>query len=313
MSYSKHVSALVLVNGRPVREYTHQGLTLIEARHGTNYTVKIKNDNSFKIMAVLSIDGLDVLTGKPAEDSRKGYIVDGESTTEIKGYRLNENESASFIFTKKDKSYVVQTKGDQRNTGVIGIRVFKEDKKPAPVVVEKVVEKIVHVPYYPYKPYIPYDPWKSDPWGAHPWQPIWYSSGTSSDGVSYSSNMMYATSADMSNTKGITGAATSNYNNSVASSAMRSVQPSNANFDTPQVTADVFDSGTSWGKKQSDRVEKEYFKVGKILTEIVFYYATKEALISMGVNLNEATRVADPLPSAFGETKYCKPPTNWRG
>jgi hypothetical protein len=335
MSYANYVNVSVLVNGRPVREYTHKGLTLIESRHGTNYTVKIKNDNSFKVMAVLSIDGLDVLTGKPADDSKKGYIVDSYSSTEIKGYRLSDNDSASFIFTKKNKSYVTQTTGEKRNTGVIGVRIFKEKEEPI-----KIVEKTVYVdrPYYVHPQPYWVNPW--NPWGLN--GNVYYgailtttggysTSGTS--GVSCGANSITLNNASIDNGITLCGGSVDNLNVASSNCGLNNlmnaggaayccsgdttrgvigsaVQSSNS-FDAPPITTDSFDSGTAWGKKQLDKVKKEYFKVGEILTEIIFYYATKDALIAMGVDLDESPKVADALPSAFGD--YCKPPTGWRG
>jgi hypothetical protein len=327
MSYKNYVSATILVNGRPIKEYSHKGLTLIESRHGTNYTVKIKNDNSFKVMAVLSIDGLDVLTGKPAENSKKGYIVDSYSTTEIKGYRINETESASFIFTKKDKAYVTQVTDNARNTGVIGIRIFKEKEK----VVEKTVylkEYVIPTPYpYHYNYPYPYNPW---------WPTIYYSGATNSGlgavgGAIANNGGIHGVSIAGGTTGeniGLSGGCYMNTsNNSVQASSVSydsNTGESKSNcsmlrsdfqnsFDYPQKIEDTFDSGTSWGQKQFDKVKKEYFKAGDILTEIIFYYATKDALISMGVDFDESPKLGEPLPSAFGETNYCKPPTGWRG
>ena len=51
-----NVSMHVQVNGRACKEYYHNGMSFIEARSGTNYTVKIKNDNPYRIMTVVSVD-----------------------------------------------------------------------------------------------------------------------------------------------------------------------------------------------------------------------------------------------------------------
>lgn len=349
--YKNYVNVQVLVNGRPVREYTHKGLTLIESRHGTNYTIKIKNDNSFNIMAVLSVDGLDVLNGKPAEDSHKGYIVDAYRSTEIKGYRLSDEDSASFVFTKKGKSYVTKTTGDSRNTGVIGVRVFKEKEQPVVKVIERIIEKTKYVPeYYPWSPWVkPYYP----PY--YPSYPTWtYTCGVSpksytvgdvsvvgglvgsdnigSGGTSYGINM-----ATMNNCDSLTYKNTSNFaGNPIqsrisgagddSSKCLRSMSikspgvsacevdqsvSGGSAFDSP-ITQDSFDTGTTWGKKQSDKIKRVPFKAGPILTEIVFYYATRDALEQMGVDLDEVPKVSDHLPSPFGEN-YCNPPKGWNG
>ena len=100
--YSNNIDMTVLVNGRKVREYSHKGMRFIESRHGTNYTIRLKNDNAYKVMAVLSVDGLDVVTGKAAEKSHKGYIIEGYSQTEIRGYRISDKNSAAFVFLSRE-------------------------------------------------------------------------------------------------------------------------------------------------------------------------------------------------------------------
>ena len=116
----------VLVNGRPVREYSKDGAVYCESRQGTTYTIKLNNDNPYRVMVVVSVDGLDVVSGKNAAETDTGYIIEAYDSLEIKGYRINDNDCASFIFTSRGKSYVQNIKGDARNCGVIGLRAFCE-------------------------------------------------------------------------------------------------------------------------------------------------------------------------------------------
>jgi hypothetical protein len=145
----------VLVNGRRVKHYTHQGKTYVESKEGSNYTLEVKNNTPNRILVVSSVDGLSVLSGQPASDSDTGYVVDAYSRMEIKGFRYSDDAVGSFEFTSKRKndSYAA-TKGNQQNCGIIGVRVFNEVVRPPIVVKEK-----EYVPYYPWKwpipPYIP--------------------------------------------------------------------------------------------------------------------------------------------------------------
>lgn len=311
--YKHNIDMRVLVNGRPTREYSQQGMTLIEARHGTNYTVKLKNDNGYKVMAILSVDGLDVITGKPAEESNKGYILDPYSSVEIKGYRISDENSAAFIFTGKGKSYVQQTTNDGRNSGVIGVRIFGEKTKPQPINYQ--------LPTQPANYTLP------------PYQILSSTPHIAVGGVvntthtlgGYTTNATagYTTVTGTSNSSNfITLASTNNASNSCNVSAINanivSLGATNKNsraytFDTP-LSYQQFDTGTGWGKKLDDKVKKEYFEKGELLTEIVSYYASREALLSMGVDLSDSPRVTeeDNKPKAFG-SKYCQPPTGWVG
>ena len=332
--YSSNIDVRILVNGRAFREYPHKGMSFIEARHGSNYSVKIKNDNAFKVMAVLSVDGLDVITGKPAEDVNKGYIVDAYSQVEIKGYRISDKNSAAFVFSAKGKSYVANATGSSRNSGVIGVRVFREKEKPAPA------PTVVHHHHATYV---------TSPVYTYPWNP-WYTGGyvipsvtttvpcvmtgtTTQTGMSttvYASNLgninctnATPTDAGMGMGTNCLSVATGNQASTFAMNSgmshavkdnfnsARCLSASNA-FDDP-ISYKTFDTGTAWGKKIDDKVKKEYFERGNLLAELVIYYASKDALINMGIDLEDDPRISEnQAPQAFG-TKYCEPPKGWQG
>ena len=290
-----NVSMHVQVNGRACKEYTHKGMSFIEARSGTNYTVKIKNDNPYRVMAVLSVDGLDVVTGKPAEETNTGYIVDAYSSLDVKGYRISDDNSASFIFTSKGKSYVQQAKSNATNAGVIGLRTYKEK-----------------LPYY-------------SGWN------ITAGSGIGSITVPYTTlgnytiNTVPCTYTVGNTTANVTGTTTaanncSNYFNSTSvsntnlnalSGILRSM---NVGSDTSKpLSHKQFDTGTGWGSKLEDKVTRVSFEKGDMLMEMSLYYASKEALVEMGVDLQNTPKIAkEPvMPKAFGN--YCTPPKGWNG
>jgi hypothetical protein len=285
--YKKNIDLRICVNGRQVREYLHQGMTFIESRDGSNYTIKIKNDNGARVMAVVSVDGLDVISGKPAEKTNKGYIVDGYSTTEIKGYRLSDSTSAEFVFVSKGKSYSAKSEvGDARNSGVIGIRVFEE--KP-----EKM--KVVDSPVFPMN---------KNPW--NPTYATWHGTGSFTSvpsGIYGNQSALYSSAiggqqiSDMSST----------------TRAVVSTSTAKSEFDTI-INYDSFDTGTGWGKQQTDKVKKEYFRKGKLVGELVIYYASTEALTDMGIELTQLPKIAESkMPKAFADSEYCQPPKGWDG
>ena len=290
-----NVSMHVQVNGRACKEYSHKGMSFIEARSGTNYTVKIKNDNPYRVMAVLSVDGLDVVTGKPAEETNTGYIIDAYSSLDVKGYRISDDNSASFIFTSKGKSYVQQAKSNATNAGVIGLRTYKEK-----------------LSYY-------YSGWK-----------ITAGSGIGSVTVpttlgNYTINTVPCTYTVGNTTANVTATTTaanncsnyfsstsvSNTNLNASSGILRSM---NVSSDTSKpLSHKQFDTGTGWGSKLEDKVTRVSFEKGDMLVEMSVYYASKEALVEMGVDLQNTPKIAkEPvMPKAFGN--YCTPPKGWNG
>ncbi len=132
----------VLVNGKPVREYFHNNRFFIEAKNGTEYSLKLKNHSHKKIMAVISVDGVDVLKGQKGAEAESGYIVAPYSHINIVGYRIDDGAVATFKFSDGKTSYATQVeqkfdpiqlekveKGEiapAQNNGVIGIRIWEE-------------------------------------------------------------------------------------------------------------------------------------------------------------------------------------------
>ena len=276
--YKNGVDVRVCVKGRAVREYQHNGVHFIESRSGTSYTIKIKNDNGFRVMAIVSVDGLDVISGKPAENVDSGYIVDSYSSTEIKGYRVSDNDSAAFMFSSKGKSYAATAEsGNVRNAGVIGVRIVREREK---IVGSKISKWSIPAapPVWPTPPVYP---------TPHPYSPIWRSSdsfaGETERGMKLSSHTKSA-------------------------QACYSCQT----FDTDQTVTPQFDTGTAWGEQLSDKVRKVYFSKGKHLVDIVLYYSSRKSLEKMGIDLSDTPAISsDNMPKPFGKSEYCTPPKGW--
>jgi len=111
---------------RPADEYYHQGQVWIEGREGSTYTLRFTNRSPDRVLAIFSVDGLDVLKGKPAGHLSEGYVVNGNSTLEIPGWKLDASTAAEFFFSRSSKSYVAKIGGNVGNTGVIGAMVFRE-------------------------------------------------------------------------------------------------------------------------------------------------------------------------------------------
>lgn len=125
------INVTVLVNGRKIKEYQHNGNSFVEAKYGSNYSIRVANNSYHRVMAIISVDGVDVISGKEATDASPGYVIDGQSSLNIDGFRVDNSTVAKFTFTEKDKSYTKEVvTGSSKNCGVIGVRVFSEKQKP---------------------------------------------------------------------------------------------------------------------------------------------------------------------------------------
>ena len=145
----------ILVNGNRCKQYQHQGKTFIEAKNGSEYVIEIKNNHYKRILAVGSVDGLNVLTGKAASDTDTGYIIGAYSSEKIKGFRFSDDEWAMFKFGYKfyGNTYAQSKEdGSEKNCGVIGLRVFYEKE---PIVTTTIINN--PVPYYQPWPYWTYN------------------------------------------------------------------------------------------------------------------------------------------------------------
>lgn len=89
------------------------------------YSLAIANDTNSAFEVVTSVDGLDVIDGRPASFSKRGYIVDPFSSVVIDGWRTSEDSVAAFRFSSIEDSYA-ERMGDGRNVGVIGAAFFRE-------------------------------------------------------------------------------------------------------------------------------------------------------------------------------------------
>jgi hypothetical protein len=82
-------------------------------------------------MAVISVDGVNVVSGETAATSQAGYVLGGRQSFEINGWRKSLEEVAAFYFTALPDSYAART-GRPQNVGVIGVAVFREYRPPRP-------------------------------------------------------------------------------------------------------------------------------------------------------------------------------------
>ncbi|HSO31754.1 MAG TPA: hypothetical protein VLT33_04545 [Labilithrix sp.] len=112
-------------SGDPL-EAVHVGdRTLVVGQAGQRYSIVLQNHTSHRFEAVGTVDGLDVINGKPGTFESRGYVLMPFATLEIEGFRTSTAQVAAFRFAAVADSYAAQT-GSARNVGVIGIAFFSE-------------------------------------------------------------------------------------------------------------------------------------------------------------------------------------------
>jgi hypothetical protein len=111
--------------GQTLPTYADDGRLYVAGTPGHRYSVRMVNRTGARVLAVLSVDGVNAVSGQTADTSQTGYVLDAWESTEIAGWRKNLDEIAQFNFTALPNSYAART-GRPQNVGVIGVAVFTE-------------------------------------------------------------------------------------------------------------------------------------------------------------------------------------------
>jgi hypothetical protein len=105
--------------------YHHDGRMYVIGEPQHRYELRVRNRWSERILAVTSVDGVNVVTGKTAAEHQSGYVIDPWGTAVIDGWRKSLDDVATFYFTALEDSYAART-GRPRDVGVIGVALFRE-------------------------------------------------------------------------------------------------------------------------------------------------------------------------------------------
>jgi hypothetical protein len=105
--------------------YYSQGRSYVPGVPGNRFAVQMRNLTGERVLAVLSVDGVNAISGQTASTSQTGYVLEPWQTVEIKGWRKSYSDIAEFYFTDLPDSYAART-GRPDNVGVIGVAAFRE-------------------------------------------------------------------------------------------------------------------------------------------------------------------------------------------
>ena len=111
--------------GATLQTWNHHGRCYIPGEPGHRYAVRMSNRTGERVLVVLSVDGVNAVTGQTAGSDQAGYVLGPWESAEITGWRKSYSDVAQFVFTALEDSYAART-GRPDNVGVIGIAVFRE-------------------------------------------------------------------------------------------------------------------------------------------------------------------------------------------
>ncbi|MEO7324723.1 MAG: hypothetical protein ABIW82_07835 [Dokdonella sp.] len=134
-------------SGATLPTYADHGKLYVAGTPGHRYSVRMSNRSGGRVLVVLSVDGVNAVSGETANPDQTGYVLDAWESSEITGWRKNLDEIAQFNFTALPNSYAART-GRPANVGVIGVAVFTESA-PIRREREKVARDAAPVPEIP--------------------------------------------------------------------------------------------------------------------------------------------------------------------
>ena len=111
--------------GRAITLHSADGRLYAAGEPGHRYAIRVSNRSAERVLAVVSVDGINVVTGQTANPQQSGYVLEPWQSTTINGWRKNMSEIAAFNFAPLPESYAART-GRPNDVGVIGVAVFNE-------------------------------------------------------------------------------------------------------------------------------------------------------------------------------------------
>ena len=117
--------------GETLAVHRHRTRAYMAGTPGRRYALRLSNRSPERLLVVLSVDGINVVSGETAAWHQTGYVLDPWRSHDIAGWRKSDSEVAAFEFAALSESYAART-GRPAHAGVIGMAVFFERPAPPP-------------------------------------------------------------------------------------------------------------------------------------------------------------------------------------
>lgn len=113
---------------RTLPVHVHEDRLYVAGEPGHQYEIRLRNRSGERVLAVTSVDGVNVVNGQTATTGQSGYVLSPWDSVAIDGWRKSMDEVATFYFTRLSNSYAART-GRPENVGVIGVALFRERQR----------------------------------------------------------------------------------------------------------------------------------------------------------------------------------------
>lgn len=122
-------------DGRKLRKFALDGIETIGVWGDEPFEINFHNSSYEDVQVRVSLDGTDVMTGKPAdlEINHAMWLVRAGRTLHLRAWHETQEGGARFVFTGADKSVALHTHGDMSHKGIISVAVFTDADRPTHV------------------------------------------------------------------------------------------------------------------------------------------------------------------------------------
>lgn len=125
------VSVIDRDTGATLPVHQHLGRYWVEGRPGGRYALRVHNRSGQRLMAVMGVDGVNVISGETAGTGQAGYVFSPWERYDVTGWRKSNSQVAGFFFTALTNSYAART-GRPDDVGVVGVALFRERQATLP-------------------------------------------------------------------------------------------------------------------------------------------------------------------------------------
>ena len=126
------VSVSVEVAGQPATLYPASdgsGRYYVEARKGCQYLVRLNNRSGERLGVVLTVDGLNVISGTRDHGPGRMYVLDPWRHATVQGWRTSLDEVRRFTFVDEEASYSARAGKANSKMGWIEVSVYREKRR----------------------------------------------------------------------------------------------------------------------------------------------------------------------------------------
>ncbi len=123
------LSVSVEIDGQPSPLYLGpdgSGRYYLEARRGRHYSIELANSSGSRLGVVLTVDGLNAISGARDEGRGRMYVLDPWQRTRVAGWRTSLQEVREFDFVDEQASYAARSGKANAKMGWIELAVYRE-------------------------------------------------------------------------------------------------------------------------------------------------------------------------------------------